>query len=108
MYRIRVTIAAATLALAAGQGSAQTFNSGLPAGWGCSGTCGTLGADGVVTLAPGGGTQYGYVSTSGGLFGNSLPGVGGSGSATNGSRLTSSVFSAKANDLLQFNFNYVT
>lgn len=42
------------------------FDNGIPAGWSCNGNCGTSAADGVVTLAPNGGTQYGWVSTAGG------------------------------------------
>ncbi len=53
--------------LFAGQASAQQFDSGIPAGWTCSGNCGTAGADGVVTLAPSGGTAYGWVSSNGGV-----------------------------------------
>lgn len=93
----------------AGAASAQTFNGGLPAAWGCIGHCGATGADGDITLAPGGGTQYGFVSTNGGTFMGGLgPGIGGEGTATNGSVLTSSVFSANAGDALEFNFNYIT
>jgi hypothetical protein len=88
--------------------SAQQFNGGIPAGWLCTGTCGTLGADGVVTLAPGGGTQYGYVTTAGGVGGVALPGVGGSGNPTDGSTLRSAAFTANGGDNLAFNFQYVT
>lgn len=84
------------------------FDSGIPAGWACAGNCGTQGANGVVTLAPSGGSQYGWVSTENGVNGVALPGVGGSGNATNGSRLRSSVFSATAGDDLAFQFNFVT
>ena len=95
-------------ALFASPASAQQFSGGMPAGWVCVGGCGTLGANGVVTLAPGGGSQYGYVTTSGGIGGvGRLSSVDNSG-ATNGSTLTSSVFSATGGDILKFNFNYVT
>jgi len=73
----------------------------LPAGWTCSGKCGTLGADGVVTASPEGGT-YGYVSTAGGASDSGV--VGG----TNGSRARTGLFSANAGDALNFYFNYVT
>ena len=70
----------------------------------CAGTCGTLGADGVVTTSPEGGT-YDYVTTSGGVGGaGQISGVGG----TNGSQSTSSAFTASAGDTLEFYFNYVT
>jgi hypothetical protein len=88
--------------------AAQQFNGGIPSGWTCVGTCGTSGADGVVPLAPGGGTQYGYVSTHNGVNGVALAGVGGSGAATDGSTLRSGAFSASAGDVLNFNFDYVT
>jgi len=80
------------------------FDSGIPAGWTSQGNTGTLGANGVVTLAPSGGSQYGWVSTAGGVSGVGL-GIGGE---TNGSTLTSSLFSATAGDNLHFSFNFVT
>ncbi len=85
--------------------SAQEFDAGIPAGWTCTGNCGTAGADGVVTLAPGGGTQYGWVSTDGSI----AAGLGlGLGSEINGSTLQSTLFSAGAGQTLDFKFNYVT
>ena len=97
--------AAAVLAVGAQTASAQAFSGGMPAGWDCVGNCGTLGADGVVTLAPGGGSQYGYVSSNGGLNGVSPFGFG---SETNGSVLTSTSFAATAGDDVAFNFNFIT
>lgn len=100
--------------LLAGTASAQTFDGGLPAAWGCIGNCGTSGADGDIGLVPGGGSQYGFVSTTGGTFIGGLgPGIGsdgtaGSGTATNGSVLVSNVFAANAGDALEFNFNFIT
>ncbi len=71
----------------------------------CVGTCGSLGANGVVTLSPYGSSAYQYVSTAGGVSGaGEISGVGG----TDGSSLTTSVFSANAGDALKFYFNYVT
>ena len=97
---------------------AQGFNAGLPAGWTCAGNCGTLGANGDITLSGvTGSTAYGYVVTSdstengkllspfdssGGFLG------GGLGSETNGSRLRSGSFAATAGDALNFKFNYVS
>jgi hypothetical protein len=75
----------------------------LPAGWTCTANCGTLGADGVVTASPEGGT-YGYVSTNNGVSDSGI----GLGSETNGSRANTSLFSANAGDDLEFYFNYVT
>ncbi len=68
-----------------------------------TGNGGAMGADGVVTLAPGSSNPYGYVSTSGGINGNVLS-IGG----TNGSTLRTSLFAANAGDELKFNFNYIT
>ena len=70
----------------------------------CVGACGTLGATGVVTTSPQGGT-YDYVTTDEGDFGvGQIDGVGG----TNGSSYTSTAFEAATGDLLEFYFNYVT
>ena len=89
--------------------SAALFDAGIPADWTCTGNCGTSGADGVVTQAPGNSGDYGWISTAGS---NStlptLPGLEGNGTTTNGSILQSSVFSANAGDTLAFYFNYVT
>jgi len=87
-----------------GTASASAFDSGIPAGWTCSGNCGTLGANGDVTTSPEGG-NYAYVSTAGSQF--STPGLG-LGSETNGSVLRSNMFSASAGDDLEFYFNFVT
>ena len=84
--------------------AAGIFDAGIPAGWSCTGSCGALGANGVVTLAPSGGSQYGWVSTNGGVSGNTLH----LGNDKNGSTLRSSLFSAGAGDNLQFHFNFVT
>jgi hypothetical protein len=84
---------------------AQTFSAGVPVDWVCFGDCGTSGADGVVDLAPGGGTQFGYVSTALGLMGASPFALG---QEFTGSRVTSSAFSAGAGDHLAYQFNYVS
>jgi hypothetical protein len=79
----------------------------VPAGYTCNGgDCGTLGADGVVTLSPYGSSEYIYISTAGGATG--VGGVPTSITGTNGTLLTSPVFSANAGDALKFYFNYVT
>jgi len=71
----------------------------------CIGTCGTSGANGVVGLSGSGNSTYQYISTASGVDGaGQIAGVGGS----NGSQLTSSVFTAAANDPLTFLFDYVT
>ena len=87
---------------------AGTFDDGLPAPWRCTGMCGTLGADGVVGLAPGGGSAYGWISTYNSTSEVSLPGAGGVEGANNGSILRSVSFMADANAALDFRFNYVT
>ena len=70
----------------------------------CTGNCGTDSANGVVTTPPAGG-NYQYVSTSGGVSGaGQISSVGG----TNGSEYITAPFAASANDVLNFNFNYVT
>lgn len=90
--------------------SAGTFDTGIPALWVCNGSCGTSGADGVVPLAPGGGTAYGWISSYGSDSEVALPGVGGVGvgEAANGSSLRSVAFTAAAGAQLDFRFNYVT
>lgn len=79
------------------------------AGWACTGSCGTSGANGVVPLSPfAGSTAYGWVSSVNGVNGLGLPGIGGTGSATDGSRIRSGQFAAAAGQTLSFYFNYVT
>ena len=82
----------------------DTFDSGIPADWVCTGTCGASPADGVVTAPPTGSTNYGWVSTDSGVAGVGLSGLVG----TDGSVLRSNLFSADAGDDLEFFFNYVT
>lgn len=79
----------------------------IPSGWTCNGTCGSLGANGVVTLSPTGNSSYQYVSTAGSSSTAVLP-SGALGGETNGSTLATSVFSATAGTDLNFYFNYVT
>ena len=81
----------------------------VPTGWSCTGDCGSLSADGVVTTSPNGGT-YQYVTTIGttGIVGVGALPTGLLGTETNGSVLDTSAFSAADGDLLRFNFNYVT
>lgn len=103
---VLLTTAVGTLA---SEARAQTFNSGIPASWTCllAGNCGTMGASGVVALPPTsatGSTAYGFVSTVSGPVTGGLQGIGG----TNGSVLRSNLFSALANDALNFYFDYVT
>ncbi len=80
----------------------------IPSGWTCSGNCGTDGADGSVTLSPTGNSAYEWVSTNGGTLGVGALPTGKLGSETDGSTLSTPVFSATAGSALQFYFNYVT
>lgn len=102
----RLTVLAALLG--AGAASAQGFENGIPNGWQCQGSCGVAGADGVVTLAPGSTSQYGYVTTADGAEGVVLPVVGSGSQVTTGTRLVSNLFTATAGQALDFKFNYVT
>lgn len=79
------------------------FDSGLPSGWDCTGTCGVAGADGDITSSPFSG-NYGWVATTNGVLGLGLPGLEGN----TGSMLRSSLFAAAEHDDLKFYFNYVT
>ncbi len=88
--------------------AAPVAHAALPASYTCTGSCSTLGADGVVTLSPFGSAEYMYISTNGGQTGVGALPTGALGGETNGSMLTSPVFSAKAGDVLAFYFNYVT
>lgn len=103
MYRYLWAGVLAVAALVVAQPGAQAAP--IPAGWSCTGNCGTLGPDGVVTAPPAFGPDYQYISTSGGSSGaGQISSVGG----TNGSELVTNTFSANAGDLLDFYFNYVT
>ncbi len=79
----------------------------IPAGYTCTGNCGTMGASGVVTLSPYGSAAYMYISTESGLGGVGGTPTGGV-VGTNGTLLVSPVFSANVDDILAFYFNYVT
>jgi hypothetical protein len=103
----RVVFAANLLSGAVGALQPEDGTGVLPAGWQCIGLCGTGSADGVVVTPPSG-TQYLWVSTAAGVPNVNLPGVGGSSTPTNGSRLLSPAINAKAGDVLTFTFNYVT
>ena len=79
----------------------------LPAGWTCSGSCGTDGADGDVPLSPLGNPAYEYLTTTGAPMG-----VGwnpyGSASPTNGSELITNTFSAVTGQNLNYYFDFIT
>ncbi|MBT9490117.1 MAG: PEP-CTERM sorting domain-containing protein [Rubrivivax sp.] len=80
------------------------FEAGIPAGWICTGNCGTLGASGVVTLAPGGHARYGYVVSEQAVVGVS---AWSDRFEEDGSVLRTPAFQAAAGDPLRFNFNLV-
>jgi len=81
----------------------------IPAGWLCSGNCGTSGPDGVVTSPPSLGPNYQYITTAGQPnLGVANPGSLGLGGERSGSRLDTSVFTVASGDSLGFFFNYVT
>jgi hypothetical protein len=91
-----------------GGGNGFVDPSPIPSGWTCNGNCGTDGADGVVPLSPAASSMYEWVSTSGGSGGVGALPTGAQGGETNGSTLTTPVFSATAGTALNFYFNYVT
>jgi hypothetical protein len=75
----------------------------------CTGSCGTSGTDGVVTLSPTGNPTYQWVSTNGGVMGvGTIPVGAPAGNETNGSTLATTMFTVNANSTLNFFFNYVT
>jgi hypothetical protein len=92
--------------LVCGLGTSASANT-IPTGWTCNGTCGSEGADGVVTLSPTGNSSFQYVSTNGSTSTAILPGLTPI-SEKNGSTLATSVFSATAGTPLDFYFNYIT
>lgn len=81
----------------------------LPSGWTSTGNAGVASPNGNIVAPPSQGPDYYYVSTYGGAYGGgALQGVGGNGSATNGSQITTSSFAASAGETLEFYFNYLT
>lgn len=80
--------------------------------WASTGASGLIAGDSTVTTSPTGNARFGYVTTAGGVSGVPplLLKTDGKGNETsnNGSTVLSSVFSARANDTLSLNFNYVS
>lgn len=83
--------------------------------WTCAGACGSLGANGDITLSPLNSTQYGYLTTAGSSAHNvsplSIAESGGQGSTffqTNGSSYTSAAFNVAAGESVEAYFNYVS
>lgn len=107
--KLKLGLVAAAAFFAAQGAAAQGFNSGLPSGWTCVGNCGTLGANGDVTLSGiAGSTAYGWVSTAGSNADGKALSPFKLGGETNGSRLRSGSFAAQAGEKLEFKFNYVS
>ncbi len=80
----------------------------LPAGWTCTGNCGTnTAADGDVPLPPGA-SSYQWISTNGGPGGAGMLPVGPTGQETNGSGAHTPTFTVNAGDKLKFFFDYIT
>ena len=94
-----------TLGIALAVLSTQALATGaISPGWTTVGNSGSSSAqDGVVNI-PSGYSSINWISTNGGVDGNTLPGYPG----TNGSTATSPTFSAAAGDQLSFMFDYVT
>ncbi|MBK6660300.1 MAG: NF038132 family protein [Proteobacteria bacterium] len=83
--------------------------------WTCLGTCGTLAADGDITLSPYGSPRYAYLTTNGstahGVSPLAIVESGGGGaefSQTNGSSYTSAPFTLADGQDLRAYFNYVS
>lgn len=103
----KVLVSSGVLALVLAVAEAQAAPTyGAPTGWSGIGTVGTNTPNNDVGAIPGGHSGYLFVSTA------DAPSGGGNllnqGEETNGSTLTSPLFSAKAGDVLEFYFNYVT
>jgi hypothetical protein len=80
--------------------------SAAPAQAACVGSCGTSGADGVVSLSPAGNAQYKWISTNGGVDGvGQIAGVPG---GTIGSEYTTAPFLISHGQTVSFYADYVT
>jgi hypothetical protein len=80
--------------------------------WAANGAAGVIYGDSTVNNSPTGNARFGYVSTSGGVYGFSpliLRDEGrGTENQTNGSKIQSNAFNASANDTLTLHFNYIS
>src|SRR5690625_1120655 len=104
---MRILFLTTAIALLPFAGMAATITGSVPDGWTYVGNAGSGTPAGVVTAAPTASGNYTYISTfNAPSGGGTLPAVGGS--STDGSTLTTSVFSAAAGDALKFYFNFVT
>ena len=99
-FKKGAALAIVTLAMGAFSNTASAY----PLDWTCTGSCGTLGANGVVTAPPNGDTTYDWVSTNGGVDLGDMDLNVPPGEETNGSTLLTNLFSADAGDSLEFDF----
>lgn len=80
--------------------------------WNTTGAAGVIAGDTTVPASPLGNTQFGYITTAGGIYGTSplvLRSEGrGTENQTNGTKIVSGSFSAAANEKLDLYFNYVS
>jgi hypothetical protein len=104
----RLKLPAVSRSKVRGGSSTPLDPSPIPTGWTCVGNCGTDAADGVVTLSPTGNAAYEWTSTSGGTDGVGALPTGALGSETDGSTLSTTIFTATAGTALNFYFNFVT
>lgn len=114
--RTLITLTPALLVLSMASGAAEVSVANL--NWSTTGVAGLIAGDYqaspddiMLGASPVGNASFGYLSTSGGLYGVSplalnLDEFGFD--QTNGSRVVSSHFTAQANDTLMLHFNYVT
>lgn len=104
--KLQMILAASALTALTSLGAqAATF----PADWSVNGNAGIAAPNGDVAAPPAQGPGYYYVSTVNGVDkGGELEGIGGSGTATTGSNVITSSFSAAAGEMIEFFFNYVT
>jgi hypothetical protein len=80
----------------------------IPITTGCIGSCGTDTTGNGNVLPATGFSSYNFVTTTGGATGGGTIPVGATGTETDGSTLTTSVFAATSGSVLQFFFNYIT
>lgn len=113
MKNTRIPLIALSLSGALVIPAAQASNISVSGNtWTANGTAGLIYGDSIVNNSPTGNAQFGYVSTSGGVYGVSpliLRDEGrGTENRTNGSKIQSNAFNANANDTLTLHFNYIS
>jgi hypothetical protein len=79
----------------------------IPAGWSCSGNCGTSAASGSVPLSPWATPTFEWVSTASSTASAFLP-INPPGGETNGSTLSTQSFTAPAGTVVTYGYDYVT